>query len=202
MQDFFSNLGTADGIVLAVCVVLAIRGAFKGFAWQAVRTVGLIAALWLAGMFHADVGAWMEQKISILPSAWASTAGWLAVLIGVWLIVGMLAWMARGAVRTVDLTGTDRALGFGLGAVMGLAFATVGFVVFGRIASEKSLTETLTNSHSAQYMARLLDIAQELVPPEICERYCETFDAIREAGGQTTEPTRPVEPNAEIPADN
>ncbi len=199
MPTFLATIGTADGIVLAVCAVLAIRGAFKGFVWQAVRTVGLIAALWLAGMFHADVGAWMDRKISVLPSVWAPTAGWLGVVAGVWLIVAMLAWMARGAVRTVDLTGTDRALGFGLGAVMGLAFATVGFVVFGRIASEKALTETLTDSQSAQYMARFLDIAEELVPPEICERYCDTFDAIRAAGGL---PTPPAKPTPEAPAAN
>ena len=189
-------LGTVDLCVLVFCSLFAIRGAFKGFVWQALRTLGLVAGLWLAGMFHVEVGAWMTQRIGVLPDAWGSVAGWLAVVVGVWLVVAMLAWMARGAVRTVDLTSADRVLGFALGGVMGLAFATVGFVIFGRVASETVLKETLENSKSAQYMTRVLDVVVVLVPPEIGERYSTTLDTIREAGGQLQDaiPDIPVLP--------
>ena len=38
-------LSTPDTIVAIVCAVAAVRGAVKGFAWQVVRTIGLIGHL-------------------------------------------------------------------------------------------------------------------------------------------------------------
>ena len=45
MQLPLAALATADLVVLVVCGLLALRGAFKGFAWQAVRPVGLVGAV-------------------------------------------------------------------------------------------------------------------------------------------------------------
>ncbi len=45
-------LSTPDTIVAVVCAVAAVRGAVKGFAWQVVRTIGLVGALWGAGAWH------------------------------------------------------------------------------------------------------------------------------------------------------
>ncbi len=175
-------LSTPDTIVLVICVVLAIRGAFKGFTWQLVRTVGLIGAIWAAGALHEPVGEWLGERIDVLPADWNDVAAWLLLVVGAWLLVTFIAHMARGVIRSADLTSTDRVLGFAMGAVMGLAFATVAFVVYGRVATDEQLTKTLEDSHSAQLMGKLLEIAEPVMPNAVCERWEETFDAIKQAG--------------------
>jgi len=178
----FAALSTPDTIVLVVCLAPGVRGAFKGFTWQFVRTTGLIAAIWVAGWLHEPAGRWLDDRLNFLPSNWNPIAAWLVIVLAAWLIVTFIAYMARGAVRTAELTSTDRVLGFALGAVMGLAFVTIGFVVYGRVATDGQLTQTLEDSESAQLMARFLEVAEPVIPDSVCERWCDTFDAIKAAG--------------------
>ncbi|MDJ0975601.1 MAG: CvpA family protein [Planctomycetota bacterium] len=182
MSPLLASLSTPDTIVLVMCVVLAIRGAFKGFTWQLVRTVGLIGAIWVAGWLHEPVGAWLDERLDVLPSDWNPVAAWLLLVVGAWLIVTFVAYMARGVVRTADLTSTDRVLGFAMGAVMGLAFATIAFIVYGRVADDEQLTKTLEHSVSARFMAQLIDVVEPIIPGDVCERWGETLDAIKQAG--------------------
>lgn len=176
-----ASLTTPDVIVLVVCLVLAVRGAFKGFTWQVIRTAGLIGALWAATWLHEPVGKWLGERVSPLPEGMNEIAGWLLVVVGGWLLVTFVAHMARGVVRTADQTGTDRVLGFAMGALMGLTFTTIGFVVYGRVSPEATLEETLEDSHSARFMAHLIHIAEPALPASVCERFSDALDAIKAA---------------------
>lgn len=182
MPILAASLSTPDTIVLVLCVVLAIRGAFKGFTWQLIRTVGLIGAIWVAGWLHEPVGAWLGDRLDVLPANWNPTAAWLLIVIGAWLLVTFVAYMARGVVRTAELTSTDRVLGFAMGAVMGLAFATVAFIVYGRVADEEQLTRTLEDSYSARLMAQLIEVAEPVIPEGVFDRWADTLEAIKQAG--------------------
>ncbi|MHC5012753.1 MAG: CvpA family protein, partial [Planctomycetota bacterium] len=110
-----ATLTTPDTIVLIVCAILAVRGAFKGFAWQSVRTLGLIAAFIGAGLWHRRFGAWLDE-VSFLGEDPASWVAWFAIAVGIFLLATFFAWMAKGAMHKVKLGGIDRLLGFGLGA--------------------------------------------------------------------------------------
>lgn len=180
------GMSTPDTIVLVICGILAIRGAFKGFTWQLIRTLGLVGAVWAAGWLHEPVGAWMDERFGFLPTDWNPVAAWLLIVVGAWLLVTFIAHMARGAVRTVDLTGTDRVLGFAMGALMGLVFATIAFVVYGRVANNDQLKSTLEHSQSARWMAGFLEVAEPVIPDAVCKRWSDTFDAIKKVGGAGT----------------
>jgi uncharacterized membrane protein required for colicin V production len=157
-------LSTPDVIVLLVCAVVAVRGAWKGFAWQIVRTVGLIAAIAGALLWHRDAGAWLEERVGILSDATAPIVAFVVIGLGILLLATWLAWVARGALRSVKLGGLDRFLGFLAGAVMGLVLATAGFLAWGAFVQEDTLRETLEDTVSGRFMAKVVRLTRPVLP--------------------------------------
>lgn len=177
------SLATPDMIVLGLVAVLGIRGAIKGFAWQLVRTIGLIAGLWGATRFYDPVGVWLDERTPI-PELTTPVVAWLGILAGTVLVFGFLAWIAKGAVKSVKLGGLDRVLGFVLGAVMALTFAAIAFVLWGHFTGEDELQETLENSVSARLMAEAIDVVAPLFPEQTRERFRKSLDALEEAADE------------------
>ena len=174
------SLSTPDLIVLGLVVVLGIRGAMKGFAWQLVRTIGLIAGLWGATRFYAPVGEWLDERTPILELA-TPVVAWVGILAVSILVFGFFAWIVKGAVKKVNLGGLDKVLGFLLGGVMALAFAAIAFVLWGHFTGEKQLRETLDGSISARAMAEAVDVVEEFFPAVVRERFRKSLDALDEA---------------------
>jgi uncharacterized membrane protein required for colicin V production len=159
-------LTVPDTIVLVVCGLMGLRGALKGFAWQAVRTAALVGAIWGASLWHEPVGAWIDRTFPI-PSAWAPWIGWGLVLAVLFLFGAYLAHVARGFIRTVELTHVDRALGLVLGAVVGLVLCTAGFLLYGRFAGSDDLRATFEGSVSRRWMERVVDVVEPVLPPGV-----------------------------------
>jgi uncharacterized membrane protein required for colicin V production len=179
------TLTVPDTIVLVVCLIVAVRGAFKGFVWQAVRTVGLIGALWGATRFHEPVGERLDAWFGFLPTFMTPVVAWLLILVGIFAVFAFLAYAARGAVKTANLTGLDRLLGLAMGALMGLCFCAIAFVIWGFLflKTDAQLEEALRGSQSARFMARIIDFVDPLFPDAVRERFGASLEAIEKAGG-------------------
>ena len=175
------QIATPDIIVLVVCGLFALRGAFKGFAWQAVRTVGFVGAILAANLFHERLGVWVEEHLpgvlGWLPSA---AIAWIAIAVGVFLVIGLFAYMARGFMRKADLTGPDRFLGFGLGAATGFLFCTLAFSVYGSFHKDEDLRETFASSHAVRYMAVVVKAVKPLAPEPIRDHWMHVLESLRD----------------------
>lgn len=182
MHAVAAEFTVPDTIVGVVCAVLAVRGAMKGFVWQAVRTIGLVGALWGATSWYGPVADWLDRTFAFIPSVAAPLLGWLLILLGIMLVFAYLAYLARGAIRSANLTAPDRLLGLVLGAVMGLVFCAIGFVIWGHlIVGENDLRDTLRGSVSARYMARSIQVVEPLFPDEVRERFGKALGALDQA---------------------
>ena len=171
-----------DLVVAVLCGILAVRGAFKGFAWQAVRTVGLVAAVVLGFTFLRPVATWIEQRLTFIPDVAAPALAFFGIFLGVLLVATFFAWMARGAVRTVQLTSMDRLFGFALGGVMGLVFATVAFLFIGQALPGDQLYDAMEGSVSVRAMAELVEIAEPALPEVVRDKWKESIDRLKEMG--------------------
>jgi membrane protein required for colicin V production len=160
-------LATPDLVVLAVCALFALRGAWKGFAWQAVRTIGLVLALFVAGWGHVRFGVWLGAHVGLLPDGAAPWVAWFGLLAGVFLVATFFAWMARGAVRSVKLGGLDRLLGFAMGALMGLVLVTVVFLLWGSWVPRERLESVRRDSVTIPWMAKVVEVAEPWVPEDV-----------------------------------
>jgi len=109
--------------LLGLVVVFAIRGFFRGSVRQVFGLAGFVGGVWLAIVVSRWVGArWIDARPAVL--FWALR--WLAAGV-VALVVGSLfhGWggLLRKAIEAGKAGGPDRALGLGLGAVIGVAWA-------------------------------------------------------------------------------
>ena len=170
MFDSF-ELTTPDTIVVVVCAIFAIRGAFKGFVWQAVRTAGLIVGLWAATHWYVPFGEWINEHVPAVPDMVITPLAWVLIAIGIFFVVSFLAHMARGFVRERELGAADRLFGFGLGACTGLVLCTAGFLLWGSFHSDQKLRETLQGSYSVRYMAKAVEVVTPFVPRPIRRRW-------------------------------
>jgi len=179
------DLTVPDSIVLVVCLVVGVRGAFKGFVWQAIRTIGLIGALWAATSFHVLVSERIDAWFSFIPDMALPIVAWLLILVAVMVVFAFLAHIARGAVKTANLTGVDRVLGLAMGALMGLCFCAIAFVIWGQLflRTDAQLREALEGSRSARVMAQIIDVVDPLFPDVVRERFGASLKAIEAAGG-------------------
>lgn len=185
----FDAISMPDLVVAVLCGFLAVRGAFKGFAWTAVRTIGLIAAVVAGFTFWSPVSAWMTERIQFIPEPATPAVAFFVIFVGVLLVATFFAWMARGAVRTVQLTFMDRVFGFVLGAVMGLVFLTVAFLFLGTAVPGEKLYRAMEGSLSVRAMAELVEFAEPALPEGVRAKWRESIDRLKEMGDQSSSST-------------
>jgi uncharacterized membrane protein required for colicin V production len=166
-----ATLTTPDTIVLVLVGFFALRGAIKGFVWQALRTGGLLLGFVLATQIGGSVGQFLAERFSFVPYAASDVVGWGVVVVGTFLAVTLFAHLARNAVRQANLTALDRFLGFALGAVLGLGIAAVGFTLWTSTKSDADKRELLAGSTSTEYMAKFIDTVTPFFPKGIRDRW-------------------------------
>jgi uncharacterized membrane protein required for colicin V production len=169
---------TPDVVALGICGLWAIRGAFKGFAWQLVRLVGLALALVAAGLWHRAFGDWLHRTVSIPagPSEWAA---WFLILAGGLVLATFFAYAAKGAVHRVRLGGLDRLFGFVLGAAFMFLVLTVLFLIWGSVWPS-SLKATLEGSLVARAMPGVVEAVAPYVPEDVKRRWAEVLQEVQD----------------------
>ena len=113
----------ADFAVLAIIGVSAVLSLFRGFVREAISLAGWIVGLWFAFNF-LHVGAewfvgWVESPAIRLG------LGFLALLVAVLVVAGVVGRLAGSFVDVTGLGGTDRVLGMIFGAGRGAVVVAV-----------------------------------------------------------------------------
>jgi membrane protein required for colicin V production len=166
-----ASITTPDAIVLALVGFFALRGAIKGFVWQALRLGGLLLGFVLATQIGGSVGQFLAERFSFVPAAASDVVGWGVVVVGTFLSVTLIAHLARNAVRQANLTTLDRVLGFAAGAVLGLGIAAVGFTLWASTKNDADKRELLDATTSIEYMAKFIDTVTPFFPKDIRDRW-------------------------------
>lgn len=122
-----ASLTALDMIVIVLVCGGAILGLMRGFTSEVISIGTWIVAILALKFFYAPV-----SKL-VAPTVGAGSAGAIltfALVFGLVLLIGKLVAGSIGArVRASALSGIDRALGFGFGALKGLIVATIGFLL-------------------------------------------------------------------------
>lgn len=176
-------LTTLDLVVLGLVAIFALRGAFKGFVWQAVRLVALFGAVWGAGAWHGWLGARLGSWFTFLPEASVPFVAWVVVFVLLLVLGSYLAHMARGFIHSADLSGIDRAAGFVLGAATGLALCTllllIGGALLDKFGKRDFLDQALAGSHTPEYLVKAADLLRPLLPQGVQEIWDEARKSVQ-----------------------
>jgi len=108
---------TTDLLLLAVIGVSALFGLMRGFIGVLASLLAWLLAGWAAFRFGAQVALMFAGGAE--PGPGQLLAGYGVSFLVVLLIVGVVGWGVRQLVKSIGLSGLDRALGLGLGVVRG-----------------------------------------------------------------------------------
>lgn len=118
-----------DLVLVAMVLVSAILGLMRGFVGILVSTAAWLLAGLAAFQFGPDAALWLSATGR--PTVTETFGGYALSFIVVLLTVGMFGAMVKSMVRASELSGADRALGFGIGAARGMIIACVLVLVLG-----------------------------------------------------------------------
>lgn len=118
-----------DLVLLTIIGVSALLGLLRGFVGIVVSTAAWLLGGWASFQFGADAALWLSDDGP--PTASELFGGYALVFVGVLLFVGLIGMVFKALVRSTNLSGVDRALGFGLGVLRGAFFACVLVLLMG-----------------------------------------------------------------------
>ena len=122
-------MSATDWVLLAIVAVSTLFGLMRGFVGVAASLAAWVLAGWAAFHFGGGIGLMLARDGQ--PSAGQTFAGYALAFIGVLLVVGLVGWLVRQAVKSVGLSGVDRALGLALGMVRGVFVASALVLLLG-----------------------------------------------------------------------
>ncbi|MGQ9653261.1 MAG: CvpA family protein [Thermodesulfobacteriota bacterium] len=123
-------MNALDAVILGVTGVSIIYSTWKGFVRDAFSLVGLVGGFIVAARFYPVTAAWFRSWIS--SPVVASTVGFLLIFLVTYLACSFGGRVVRRGLRRLRILWMDRAAGFGLGLVKGIALCA-GMLVLLRV---------------------------------------------------------------------
>lgn len=111
-------MSAIDWICLGVLLASLLLGAWRGLVYEVLAIAGWVIAFLVARWAALPVGLWLPMGDS--PEGLRHAAGFVLVFIGVAFLCGVLATLARRAVRGVGARPVDRLFGAAFGTLRGL----------------------------------------------------------------------------------
>lgn len=164
-QSALAAVGWVDITAIAVILVFAILGLFKGVVWQISRLGTLLAAYVLSAMYGSDLGEWMfHGSVQETTEPWHLYVAYLVIFVGVLVVLSLLSLLLTRLVEKAGLTFPNRlgggVLGIGTGALVVLLFLSVALMFF----QGTNLVEAARSSRSFEYSGRAVDALGHLAP--------------------------------------
>ena len=119
----------ADIAVVAVLMLSALFGLWRGLAVEVLSLLIWLAAFWLAFRFGQPVSTLFEDRIEPPSARYFIAFG--VLFIGALLVGAVLTWLVAKLVQATGLTGTDRMLGLLFGLARGVVLVSVVVLLLG-----------------------------------------------------------------------
>lgn len=122
-------MSALDWLLLAILGASALTGLLRGF----VGVVASVAAWLLGGATAFALGGGVARAVAdtAAPTPAQLLIGYALCFLAVSAAVALVAWLVRRALAAAGLGGVDRALGFALGGLRGVALACVVVLLLG-----------------------------------------------------------------------
>ena len=102
-----------DGIVIAIILILAIKGYFNGIIKELAGLIGIIGGLFLASKFFHQTGVYINDNLFNIPNKSAvDLVGFVVVFVGFWVLSVFIGFLLGKILKISALGGLDRILGF------------------------------------------------------------------------------------------
>jgi len=172
-------LNWADIFVLTVLGISALLSLLRGLVKEVLSLVGWVVACWLAFRYSGPAGVVLAGTFGVPPSV-RTAIGFIALLVGVLLLFGVVNFLIGKLISGTGLGATDKMLGMLFGIGRGLAIITV-LVIFA------GLTPLPRDPwwHQSSFLPRLVPVANwaiDWLPVEFAKHF-DNYERVPPAGG-------------------
>ena len=151
-----------DGIIIAITLILAIKGFFNGFIKEIAGLIGIIGGLFLASKYYHDAGLYIHEHLITIknPSA-IDLVGFISVFIGVWILVVFIGFLLSKILKISSLGIVDK--------ILGLIFSSLKFfllvsIIFALLYKVEFLKEKINNiTNNSKVFPIMLKIGNEII---------------------------------------
>lgn len=138
-----------NAVDLIVCLVLALavwNGWRQGFVVQICSLAGIVAGIWIAARFGAQVGGWLRLDDEV-----AAAGGFVTALVVVILVVAIAGRVVRKVFHFAGLGVADTLLGIAVSVLKYLLVLSVLFSAFDALNEDYCLVGPRTIERSKSY---------------------------------------------------
>ncbi len=102
-----------DAVILAITLILAIKGFFNGFLKEIAGLVGIVGGLYLASIYFHQAGEYINTHLfEIKNSSAIDLVGFIFVFVGFWILAVFIGFLLGRILKMSALGALDRILGF------------------------------------------------------------------------------------------
>ncbi len=177
-----------DMFMLAVIVLTAVFGAWKGMAWQLASLASLVVSSLVALRFGGMLAPYFTQQ-----APWNRFVAMLVLYAGTSLVIWLGFRIVAGMIDRVQLREFDHQIGALFGLAKGILLCLV--ITFFAVTLSETARQTILHSRSGYYMARLIQRANPVMPEEVRSvlgKYIDELD-------RKLDPTTPADPPSSHP---
>jgi len=164
-----------DFVVLAVVAFGAIHGLRNGLLTMVTSFVALIAALYLASLHYSEAAAIIARQFGTNPTL-ATVLGYVAVFLGVFVVVQFVGSMIVGVLTMASLGWIDRLAGGFLGGAIAAAMAGLAVMLLTTVLPANAAL--LRNSEAAPMLLAYDAMLVRYIPEEAKQAYQRNRDIL------------------------
>ena len=143
MQDF----AIFDLIILAVTLILGLKGLFRGLIKEVFGIMGIIGAIFVASRISKEIGDLIAPILVLENEATIKLIGFITALVAVWLVVYSAGVIVSKIFSASGLGVVDRIFGFVFGAAkIFLIFSVIAYALYQVQSFKKVIDEKFANS--------------------------------------------------------
>ena len=158
-----------DGIIIAITLILAIKGFFNGFIREIAGLVGIVGGLFLASKYYHQAGVYINENLfSIKNQSAIDLIGFIAVFVGFWIVAIFVGFLLSKILKISALGIIDRVLGMIFSALKFFLLVSIIIALLYKIEFVKEKLNTLAkNSIIFPYMIKIGNEIINLKPEDI-----------------------------------
>ena len=149
-----------DYVLIAIVGLSMVLSLWRGFVREIISLTGLVAAFLIASRTSSIAGDFLSDWVA--NETLADIIGFIAIFVGIMLIVGLIGALIRKLVDKADLTATDRTLGIFFGLARGMLLIGLFFLIFSTYT--KPDKAWMKNSMLTPYAIELADLIGSAIP--------------------------------------
>ena len=135
-----------DVIVIAIIIILALKGLFTGFIREVFSIIGIVGGVIVASRFHIGFGNFVNSILKLESQTIINLIGFMIILGIIWVLSLILAEVVLRFARFIRLGYLDRILGVVIAGFKIFLIASIILFTFSKINFLSNFTEKLQDS--------------------------------------------------------